>query len=335
MREVRAPGRARVAVLGAGLIGLDLAERVRRSEVLDCVLVAGRDEQTLGLRRAAEMGCATAAGGIASVLEAGPFDIVCDASNAQAHPGHWARLRPTGALLLDLTPSCLGTMVVPTVNGAVAVAGGNISLITCGGQAAIPVLHALAQHSLCGYVEVVCSGASATAGRATRLNIDHYIHTTQAAVRAFTGAPEVKVMLALSPANPPPPFRVSMTLVPASLGAGMAAAAAGAVVGAAAQSVRAFAPGFAVRFCRVVGDQIRVAVEVSAPGGRIPAYAGNLEIINAAAVLLAEQYANRREGASPHAANPDAADPDAAGPVGAGLGAAGLSGGKDAAWTAS
>jgi acetaldehyde dehydrogenase len=313
MHQAKAPGRVSVAILGAGLIGLDLAEKIQRSAALDCRLVVGRDQQALGLRRAAELGCETSAGGITALLEAGPFDIVCDASNADAHPEHWSLLRDTGALLIDLTPSSLGTMVVPTVNGAAALPDRNISLVTCGGQAAIPILHALAQDCVPSYVEVVCSGASASAGRATRLNLDHYIETTQAAVRAFTGAQEVKVMLNLSPADPPPPFRVTMTMLPIRPGAGMAAEAVGPMVEAAAQDVRAFAPGFAVTSCQAADDQIRVAVEVTAEGGRIPRYAGNLDIINAAAVLLAERYAARADAAALHAA--------------------GLGGGKDTSWT--
>jgi len=280
-------GRVRVAIVGAGLIGIDLIEKIQRSEALDCRLVVGRDRQTLGLRRAAEMGCATAAGGIVSLLESGlGFNVVFDASNADCHAEHWSRLQATGATLIDLTPAQLGTMVVPTVNGADALAHRHINLVSCGGQAAIPVLHAIAQHSTIEYVEVVCTGASASAGRATRLNLDHYIETTQAALRAFTGAEDVKVMVNLSPAQPAPLFRVAMTV----LTPGVQLDPIRATVEAAAGKVRAFAPGFAVTSCAVTDGRISVVVEVTAEGGRIPRYAGNLDIINAAAVLLAEQH---------------------------------------------
>lgn len=285
-----ADGRTTVAVLGAGLIGTDLVGKVQRSQVLGCRLVVGRDRESLGLRRAAEMGCATSAGGIDSLLESGPFDVVFDASNADAHARHWARLRGTGATLIDLTPTQLGTVVVPTVNGDQALAHRHVNLVSCGGQAAIPILHALAQHCTPTYIEVVSTGASSSAGRATRLNLDQYIATTQAAIRDFTGAREVKVMVNLSPARPEPPFRVAMTVLAPSVRPDPVRS----IVAAAAESVRAFAPGFAVRSVVVDDGRISVAVEVTAEGGRIPRYAGNLDIINAAAVLLAEQYAAAR-----------------------------------------
>lgn len=279
-----------VAVLGAGLIGMDLIDKIRRSKTLECRLVTGRDPQSLGLRRAAKMGCVTAHDGIASVLEAGPFDVVFDASNADSHAGHWSRLQPTGTTFIDLTPTHLGTMVVPTVNGGQLSAQRHINLVSCGGQAAIPVLHAIAQVCTPAYIEVVSTGASASAGRATRLNLDHYIETTQAAVRAFTGVREVKAMVNLSPARPAPPFRVAMTVLTSGARPGPVLA----VVDAAAEAVRAFAPGYAVTSCAVTDERVSVSVEVNTEGTRIPSHAGNLDIINAAAVLLAEQHAAAR-----------------------------------------
>lgn len=279
--------RTSVAVLGAGLIGIDLADKIRRSTSLDLRLVVGRNRESLGLARAAEMGCTTSSGGIAALLESGPFDVVFDASNADSHADHWAALRETGTTLIDLTPTQLGTIIVPTVNGGQATTHRHINLVSCGGQAAIPILHAVAQHCTPAYIEVVSTGASASAGRATRLNIDQYIDTTAAAIRSFTGTHEVKVMVNLSPARPPPPFRVVMTVLAPDLRPGPV----GAVAAVAAEEVRAYAPGFAVTSVEVEDGRISAAVEVTATGGRIPRYAGNLDIINGAALLLAEQHA--------------------------------------------
>jgi acetaldehyde dehydrogenase len=278
-----------VAVLGVGLIGIDLIGKIQRSQVLDCRLVVGRDRQAFGLRRAAEMGCATCADGIEGLVEAGPFDVVFDASNADAHAVHWPRLLEAGTKLIDLTPSRIGTMVVPTVNGPDVLAHRHLNLITCGGQASIPLLHAIVRHvgqEAIEYVEVVSSGASSSAGRATRLNLDDYIETTQSAVNAFTGAQQAKVMINLSPAKPPPPFRVTITVLTPEPRPDLIRA----VVETAAKEVRTFTPGFTVTSCETTDDRIRIAVEVTAEGGPIPGYAGNLDIINAAAVLLAEQH---------------------------------------------
>ncbi|MFE9559308.1 acetylating acetaldehyde dehydrogenase [Streptomyces sp. NPDC006692] len=279
--------RKSVAVLGAGLIGIDLADKVRKSKRLELRLVAGRSRQSLGLERAADMGCPTASGGIASLLESGPFDVVFDASNADVHAGHWAALRDTGTTLIDLTPTRLGTVIVPTVNGDQAAAQQHINLVSCGGQAAIPLLHAVVQHCTPTYIELVSTGASASAGRATRLNLDQYIATTQAAIRSFTHVSDVKVLVNLSPARPAPPFRVVMTVLAPDASPSLV----GAAVTSAAEEVRAFAPGFTVTSVDVHDGRISVAVDVTATGGRIPGYAGNLDIINGAALLLAEQHA--------------------------------------------
>ncbi|WP_217236454.1 acetylating acetaldehyde dehydrogenase [Streptomyces sp. AC555_RSS877] len=279
-----------VAVLGAGLIGFDLLQKIQQSPHLDCRLVVGRDNKALGLRRAAELGCATSAGGAAAVIDAGPFDVVFDASSAAAHHEHWAELAATGALLVDLTPSSVGTPVVPTVNGHDAVHCPHINLISCGGQASIPLLHAIAQHCKPDYAELVTTVASPTAGRATRLNLDEYIDTTQNALRAFTGAHAAKVLVNISPAVPPPPFRVSMTVLASGLDRRRVRAA----VQAAAQKVQTCTPGFEVTSCTVTEEKATVAAEVTAMGARLPRHAGNLHIINAAAVLLAEQRATAK-----------------------------------------
>ncbi|MEU9221979.1 acetaldehyde dehydrogenase (acetylating) [Streptomyces sp. NPDC048376] len=279
--------RLRVAVLGAGLIGIDLADKIRRSAALELALVAGRDRDSLGLRRAADMGHPTTAGGIRAVVEAGPFDVVFDASNADSHAEHWAALRPTGTTLIDLTPADLGTVIVPGVTSHGSAGHRHLNLVSCGGQAAIPILHAISQRCAPTYIEVVSTGASASAGRATRLNLDQYIATTSAAIRTFTGTREAKVMVNLSPARPAPPFRVAMTV----LADGIRPAPVRTSIAAAAHSVRAYTPGFKVTSLAVDPGRVSVAVEVTACGGRLPRHAGSVDIINAAAVLLAEQTA--------------------------------------------
>jgi acetaldehyde dehydrogenase len=281
----------KVAVLGAGLIGIDLATKIRRSPALDCQLVVGRDDQARGLRHAAELGFPTAANGVESlVCDTRPFDIVFDATNAMSHAEHWDRLRPLGTTLIDLTPSMVGHMVVPTVNASDASAHGNVNLVSCGGQASIPILHALTRRYRPAYVELVTTAASRSVGRATRLNLDEYIGTTQDAVRTFTGVDRVKTIVNLSPARPPAMFRVAMTIV----APGLELDTVRALAEAAAEEIREFVPGYRVTACSVTGETAFVAVEVAASGDRIPRYAGNLDIINSAAVLIAERHAARR-----------------------------------------
>jgi acetaldehyde dehydrogenase len=284
-------GRRSAAVLGAGLIGVDLAARIVRSRALDCRLVVARDDRTPGLRHAARLGVPTASGGVRSLLDAPePFDVVFDATTAGAHAEHAERLRPLGTLLVDLTPSQVGRMVVPTVNGADVLEHDDISMISCGGQAAVPVLHALARRHRIDYAEVVTTAASASVGRSTRLNLDEYVETTQDAVRAFTGIEHVKAILNVSPARPPATFRVALSV----LGDGLTAESVRAALAAATEPVRAYAPGFAVTACVVEDGRALVAVEVTSRGERIPRYAGNLDLINSAALHVAEVYAAAR-----------------------------------------
>ncbi|MGW5851126.1 acetaldehyde dehydrogenase (acetylating) [Streptomyces sp. NPDC055254] len=280
----------RVAVIGTGAIGQDLVSKIHRSPVLECALVAGRNPQSAGLRHAAALGYPTTAGGIDAVVAAPtPFAVVFDATNAMSHAEHWRRLQPLDTLLIDLTPSRVGQMVVPTVTGTDAPTVRNVSMISCGGQASSPIAHALAQHFEVEYIEVVSTVASSIAGRATRLNLDEYVATTQHAIATFSGVRDTKAILNISPAVPPATFRTAVhAVVP-----GADEEAVRTVVAEAAERVRAFAPGYEVLGCAVNGDRVVVSLEVTAESDVLPAYAGNLDIINSAAVMVAEQHAAR------------------------------------------
>ncbi|MEH1102352.1 acetaldehyde dehydrogenase (acetylating) [Micromonospora sp. CPCC 205561] len=281
---------AAVAVIGTGAIGQDLISKIHRSRALDCRLVAGRNPDSAGLRHAERFGYPATAAGIDAVVAAGDaLDVVFDATNAASHLRHWRLLEPLGALVVDLTPSRVGQMVVPTVTGVAAATGRNINLISCGGQASVPVVHALATRFAVSYVEVVSTVASEVAGRATRLNLDEYVATTEHAVRTFSEVPDVKAILNISPAVPPATFRTAVhARIP-----GADVAAVRAVVDGVAERVRSFAPGYAVTACTVVDDRVTVAVQVTAHSDVLPGYAGNLDIINSAAIMVAEQHAAR------------------------------------------
>jgi acetaldehyde dehydrogenase len=290
-------GRLSVAVLGAGLTGFDLATRIMRSDSLDLRLVVGRDAAAPGLRQAAQLGLPTAACGIRSLIDArSPFDVVFDATNAVCHAGHAEKLSVLGTMLVDLTPSKVGHMIIPSVNRADITAHRDISMVSCGGQASIPILHAIAKAHRIGYIEVVTTAATLSVGRGTRLNLDEYVETTQEAVRSFTGVTDVKAILNISPARPPATFRVAMSL----LGEDLTEDSVNSLVAAATSEIRSFAGGFKVTACTVNAGKVFVAVEVTSSGDRIPGYAGNLDIINSAALYVAECYAaDRLTGASP------------------------------------
>jgi acetaldehyde dehydrogenase len=284
-------GSVTVAVIGTGVIGQDLVSKIHRSPLLKCGLVAGRNPESAGLRHAARLGYPITAGGIDAVLAAArPFDVVFDATNAMSHAEHWRLLQPFGdTLLIDLTPSRVGQMVVPTVTGTHPPGERNVSLISCGGQASIPIAHALAGRFKVEYIEAVSTVASSIAGRATRLNLDEYVATTRYAITTFSGVRDTRAILNISPAVPPATFRTAVHLIIPGAVAGTVHQ----VVAGAAEQVRAFAPGYEVIACSVTGDRVVVSIEVTADSDVLPRHAGNLDIINSAAILVAEQHATR------------------------------------------
>ena len=285
---MNAAGRLSAAVLGAGLIGIDLTTKIMRSDYLDMRLVVGRDAATSGLWQAARLGLPVADRGIASLIEVDDsFDVVFDATVAAAHAEHAEKLSALGTMLIDLTPSRLGHMVIPTVNRADICAHRDISMVSCGGQASVPILHVLAKAHEIDYIEVVTTAATLSVGRGTRLNLDEYVGTTQEAVRYFTGVQDVKAILSISPARPPATFRVAMTL----LGRDLTMDSVYPLVTGVAKELRSFVGGFDVKACTVNDDRAFISVEVTSSGDRIPKYAGNLDIINSTAIHVAECYA--------------------------------------------
>ncbi|MCH4194903.1 MAG: acetaldehyde dehydrogenase (acetylating) [Serratia liquefaciens] len=290
-----------VAVIGTGAIGMDLVNKIQRSPLLHCGLLAGRNKDSAGFELAAQLGCPTSAGGIDAVLASPtPFDVVFDATNAMSHAKHWELLRPLGSLMIDLTPSHLGKMIVPTVTGTEALAERNVSLISCGGQASIPILHALSRHFRINDIEVVATVASNILGRATRINIDEYVDTTQRALSAFTGVANTKAILNISPAAPPAMFRVTIFAgIP-----GVTKEQITPVLAEAVEAVRGFSAGYSLTALNVSEGRVSISLEVVASSKVMPEYAGNLDLINSAAILVAEQYAsyrNKTEGANGHA----------------------------------
>lgn len=288
---MKAAGRLSVSVLGAGLIGVDLTTKIMRSEYLDLRLVAGRDAATPGLRQAARRGLPVATGGIGSLIDAeDPFDVVFDATNASFHAEHAEKLSAFGTMLIDLTPSRVGQMIIPTVNRADIGSHRDISMVSCGGQASVPILNAIAKAHEIDYIEVVTTAATLSVGRGTRLNLDEYVETTQEAIRCFTGVKDVKAIVNISPARPPATFRVAMTL----LGKDLTTDSVHSLVTGAASELRSFVRGFEVKACTVHDAKAFVSVEVTSSGDHIPRYAGNLDIINSAAIYVAECYAGER-----------------------------------------
>lgn len=303
-----------VAVLGSGNIGTDLMFKIlRQSSSLRMAAMAGIDPASEGLARARRLGIPTTASGAEGLIGlpgSEEIEIVFDATSARAHLHNAAVLSPQGKTLIDLTPAALGPYVVPSVNLDQCDVQ-NLNMVTCGGQATIPVVAAVNAVAPVAYAEIVATIASRSAGPGTRANIDEFTETTARAIEQVGGARRGKAIIILNPAEPPMIMRDTVhCLCPDG-----DAEAISASVEAAVSAVRAYVPGYrlkqAVQFERVehprhvpalggsfTGLQVSVFLEVSGAGHFLPEYAGNLDIMTSAAVRTAERLVELRRKAA-------------------------------------
>ncbi|MBN9428220.1 MAG: acetaldehyde dehydrogenase (acetylating) [Burkholderiales bacterium] len=302
-----------VAIVGSGNIGTDLMIKVlRNSRHLAMKAMVGIDPQSDGLARAQRMGVATTAEGVDGLLKMPQFKeigIVFDATSAGAHARHNELLKPHGVQVVDLTPAAIGPYVVPVVNLDQHLAAQNVNMVTCGGQATIPMVRAVSRVAPVRYAEIVASIASKSAGPGTRANIDEFTETTSKAIVEVGGAKEGKAIIVLNPAEPPLIMRDTVYCL-TELDADQAAIAAS--VKKMVADVAAYVPGYRlkqdVQFERIDGDRrinvpgigltqglkVSVFLEVEGAAHYLPAYAGNLDIMTSAALAAAEQMAVRR-----------------------------------------
>lgn len=280
----------KTAIIGSGNIGTDLLIKVMRSEHLECGAFIGRNLGSQGIQKAQSLGVSVSADGI-EYIKNNPdcCEIVFDATSASAHYEHAQVLKELGKFVIDLTPAKIGKMCVPAVNLLDCLHEGNVNMITCGGQASIPVVYAigLTQADI-DYVEVVSAIASKSAGPATRLNLDEYIHTTEEGIKKFSGAKRTKAILNLNPAVPCINMQTTIMAKVANPDLEKLKPALDKIV----SIVKKYVPGYELIVGPVVEDgRIFTTIRVKGLGDFLPAYAGNLDIINCAAVAMAEEYA--------------------------------------------
>ncbi len=299
----------RVAVIGSGNIGTDLMIKVLRlSRALEMGAMIGIDAASDGLARARRLGVTTSADGVEGLIALpgfGEIEIVFDATSAGAHRANAKALAPYDKRLIDLTPAAIGPFVVPAVNMDEHMAASNVNMVTCGGQATIPIVAAISRVTPVAYAEIVASIASKSAGPGTRANIDEFTETTAHAFEAVGGAAKGKAIIVLNPAEPPLIMRdtVLALIGPADHEAIRAS------VEAMVADVAAYVPGYRlkqqVQFApvpegqpvhtlvgeTVVTHQVSVFLEVEGAAHYLPAYAGNLDIMTSAAIRVAERIA--------------------------------------------
>ncbi|MFS4583592.1 acetaldehyde dehydrogenase (acetylating) [Phaeobacter sp. C3_T13_0] len=290
----------RTAIIGSGNIGCDVLCKVQSSPLLDCTLFAGRNAASPGLALARARGIPVAdrgADGLFAALDS--FDLVFDATSSAAHQAHAPALQAAGKVLINLTPAPNGDLCVPSLNGDDLVQAGNINMITCGGQASIPIAQAMtAANPDIHYLEVVSSISAESAGPATRLNLNHYIETTEGALTKFTGCSHVKAILNINPAKP----NVYMQTAISALAEHHDLEATKGAIAEAVARLRAAVPGYSVIVePHVTGDRMFTMVRVTGAGDYLDPSAGNLDIITAAATRMAEAIARERANQGAHA----------------------------------
>jgi acetaldehyde dehydrogenase len=303
--------RVKAAIIGPGNIGTDLMIKVvRHAKHLDMGAMVGVDPASEGLARAARLGIATTADGIDGLMRLPVFpdiDVVFDATSAGAHRHHNEVLQRHGVQVIDLTPAAVGPYVIPAIN-LDGESAANMNMVTCGGQATIPIVAAVSQVAKVHYGEIVASIASKSAGPGTRANIDEFTETTRAAIEKLGGAERGKAIIILNPAEPPlimrdTVFVLSELVDPAAVEASIAAMIA---------KVRAYVPGYRLKQ-RVQFDMVPLEAPLNIPGlglrhglktsvflevegaaHYLPSYAGNLDIMTSAALACGDRMARRR-----------------------------------------
>jgi acetaldehyde dehydrogenase len=281
------------AIVGPGNIGTDLLVKLRRSDAVEVRLMSGIVADSPGLKRAADMGIDTSADGIEAVLTRDDIEIVFDATAAQAHIAAAPRLREAGKRAVDLTPAAIGPYVVPAVNLEEHLDADNVNMVSCGGQATIPFVHAIDRVADVAYAEIVATISSASAGPGTRQNIDHFTETTAAGIEAVGGADEAKAIIILNPADPPIMMRDTIFARVRNPDA----AAIQTSVEAMLKEIAIYVPGIQLVLCETDGDKVTVMVEIEGAGDFLPPYAGNLDIMTAAAARVGEGVAHHLSGA--------------------------------------
>jgi acetaldehyde dehydrogenase len=285
----------RVVIIGSGNIGSDLMAKVDRSPLVELVGMAGIDPESPGLARAAAAGVPTSSEGLEELLgRVDDVDLAFDATSASAHAEHAAILAARAILSVDLTPAALGPPVIPAVNLDAHHDAPDINLVTCGAQATVPVVAAIARVTDLPYAEIVSTISARSAGPGTRANIDEFTESTARSLERVGGAAKGKAIMLLNPADPPVLMRNAIYAdVPGADHEELVSA-----VNEVVETVAVYVPGYRQTAPPTIADDVlTVLLEVEGAGDYLPEFAGNLDIMTSAAVRVAELHATRRVAA--------------------------------------
>lgn len=287
----------KAAILGSGNIGTDLMYKLLRSEWIEPAWMIGIDPASDGLKRAREHGLTTFDQGLKEALEEINPDIVFDATSAKAHVRHAKLLKEKGIQTVDLTPAARGPLVIAAVNLDEHIDAPNVNMVTCGGQATVPMVYAVSRVTGVSYAEIVATISSQSAGPGTRQNIDEFTVTTARALELIGGAKQGKAIIILNPAEPPILMRDTIYCriektdeetrekIDVSIREMV-------------KHVQTYVPGYRLNRDPIFRDDVvSISIEVEGLGDYLPVYAGNLDIMTAAAVKVGEEMAKYRMSA--------------------------------------
>ena len=293
-QAAKAVPRIKVAIVGPGNIGIDLMRKViGRSGYMEFAFMVGVIEGSEGLRMANDLGYRTSSTGMDDMLSDPEIGIVFEATSARAHLANAPRYRAAGKKAIDLTPAAVGPAIIPAVNGSECLAHDNVSLVTCGGQATIPIIHAISSVQEVEYSEIVATIASRSAGPGTRQNIDEFTHTTARAIESLGGAKRGKAIILLNPAEPPILMRNTIYAEVKDPDMGRIETS---ILNRVAE-IQRYVPGYELILGPTWdGEKISVMVQVTGAGDYLPSYAGNLDIITSAAIRVGDDYARSMLG---------------------------------------
>jgi len=288
--------KVKAAIVGSGNIGTDLMYKALRSPLIEPVWMVGIDPESDGLARARDLGLKTTHEGVDGLLRdwaPGEVQIAFDATSAYAHADNARKLNGAGVMMIDLTPAAIGPFCVPPVNLAAHVDSRemNVNMVTCGGQATIPMVAAISRVQAVDYAEIIATVASKSAGPGTRKNIDEFTRTTADGVARVGGAKKGKAIIILNPAEPPLIMRDTIHCLTAETPDEEAITAS---VYGMIEEVRKYVPGYTLKNGPVFdGRRVSIYLEVAGLGDYLPTYAGNLDIMTAAALRTGELFAER------------------------------------------
>lgn len=285
--------KVKVGIIGTGNIGTDLLIKVQRSSILECGIFTGKNPNSEGIKRAKRIGVKTSTDSIDAIINnPDSCQIVFDATSAEAHLKHAPILKKLKKFTIDMTPSKVGKMCIPIINMEECLKTENINMISCGGQDTTPIIKAIADiHPETQYVEIIAHIASKSAGMGTRDNIDEYTQTTCDGIKNFTKIPKVKAIIILNPAEPPITMHNTIFAQIENPKLILLKSRIISVV----NRIRKYVPGYKLTLGPIFENgRVTIMNEVAGSGDFLPKYAGNLDIINCAAITTAEAYARKK-----------------------------------------